>query len=138
MKRIGFALLAAMSVACSGGLSPSPPVSITAPTPASSDISPSVEQKISLFIYSDDDPYGGNVHLVGLPVTIEGEPSGTVIKDLTTDRQGRVRFALPATDTSAVVTIEDWKSYCGTTVTISVQLLKSGDGFILLHKDCGE
>jgi hypothetical protein len=74
-------------------------------------------QKLSLFFFSDDIINRGNVHIVGLPVTVV---AGAQTLTLYTDAQGRVTFTIPETITSIVVTTAAYQGFCPTATTLSL------------------
>ena len=139
MKLLGVGILAFVVIGCSTN----PPTSPSATDPSSTATSSIIAtvsagnavQKAAVHFYSDDDELGGNIHIVGLPVTITGEPSGTVVP-VETGKQGSVTVWLPSTDLSMTVTTEQWDGFCSVTVQLPLPLHGNVDSWILIHQAC--
>jgi hypothetical protein len=63
-------------------------------------------QNVTLYVWSDDDPTGGNEHLVDVTVHYGGSPSGQS-GTVHTGKQGEAAFQLPKSDTSVT-----WSTDC--------------------------
>jgi hypothetical protein len=139
MKLLRVGVLAFAVIGCSTN----PPTSPSAGDPSLASIRSSIAtasvgrdvQKTTVHFYSDDDELGGNIHIAGLPVTITGQFSGTVVAD-ETGRQGSVTVWLPSTDTSATVATEQWHGFCPVTVQLPLPLHGNVDSWILIHQAC--
>jgi hypothetical protein len=91
---------------------------------------------VTVHFYSDEFMGGGNIHIVGLPVTITSFSSETTLH-VTTGKQGQVSVWLPSADTTMTVETEQWEGFCST-VTENVPLPLHGnvDSWILIHQAC--
>ena len=139
MKLLGVGMLAFVVSGCSTN----PPTSPSATDPSSTAIGSVIAtvsagnavQRATVHFYSDDDELGGNIHIVGLPVTITGEPSNTVVPG-ETGKQGSVTVLLPSTDLSMTVTTEQWDGFCSVTAQLPLPLHGNVNSWILIHQAC--
>jgi hypothetical protein len=132
MRHLAFAVVASLIVACGGSpLSPEVPAGMSI---GSLDMGPgqtSTGQKINVYFLEDDVLAKGNVHLVGLPVTVSAFPTTTFY----TDRQGSITFVLPQDDKVVEISTEAYEGYCQSTTTLFLPLYQR-TAFIRLSSGC--
>ena len=128
MRYMVLALFAALAVACSG--TPTSPIDPGSTGVIGLDMSPgqtSTGQKINVYFYPNDVFSKGNVHIVGLPVTVSAFPTTPYF----TDKQGSITFMLPQSETFVIVKTASYQGYCPTETRLSLPLYQR-TAFILV------
>lgn len=116
MKLIVPVVIAALTFGCSGApTAPSNTAGLTGTVLTTQDDRPADHtpgwRKATIFFWAPELPEYGHEHLVGLPVTLVGMPSGQTYQ-METGRQGTVSADFPRTDTELLVMPAAWNGWC--------------------------
>jgi hypothetical protein len=137
MKALGLALIAALAIGC--GSSPTAPSSAIddaaslAVQEAKHPHNPDTQQ-LTLYFFSDDIDHGGNVHVVGVQVTMTTVPaSGSY--SASTGKQASVTFDVPKNVYSVHYSTVQADGWCQATGDIDVPFALKAN-WILIHKEC--
>jgi len=123
-----------------------PPPSPASPSDLATTMAPSVvlaakppaTQKVTLYVISADDALGGNVNIVGLPITVSTDGYGPVT--VATDKQSSADFFVPATAESIAVHTgatgtDNREATCFVPLDVVLPLpLHRRDGWLIIHQ----
>ncbi len=141
MKRAGLFLLVSLFAACSAApTSPSATATSEVLSGTSQDAKPdhtSGTVKVTIYFYSDDIGYGGNVHVVNMPVALASVPAA-VTATTTTNRQASVSIDVPKATTGVTWTVlPNRLGYCIESGTLNVPY-GTRDNWFVVHRACGQ